>query len=60
MKLCLQGRRITVMIIDGGNKVSGAALADHVTRVYGTETVQHVLDTLSRPKIPSERIGALG
>jgi beta-lactamase superfamily II metal-dependent hydrolase len=34
-----------VMIIDGGNKDSGAALVDHVTRVYGTRTVQHVLNT---------------
>jgi beta-lactamase superfamily II metal-dependent hydrolase len=34
-----------VMIIDGGNKESGTALAEHVARVYGTSTVQHVLNT---------------
>src|SRR5271165_1538071 len=34
-----------VMIIDGGNKESGAALVDHVVNVYGTRTVQHVVNT---------------
>ena len=34
-----------VMIIDGGNKESGAALVDHVANVYGTGTVQHVVNT---------------
>lgn len=34
-----------VMIIDGGNKESGAALVEHVRRVYGTNTVQNVLNT---------------
>jgi beta-lactamase superfamily II metal-dependent hydrolase len=34
-----------VIIIDGGNKESGAALVEHVARVYGTSTVQHVLNT---------------
>lgn len=34
-----------VMVIDGGNKDSGAALVDHITRVYGTRTVQHALNS---------------
>jgi beta-lactamase superfamily II metal-dependent hydrolase len=34
-----------VMILDGGNKESGVALVNHVVGVYGTRTVQNVLNT---------------
>jgi beta-lactamase superfamily II metal-dependent hydrolase len=34
-----------VMVIDGGNKESGAALVNHITGVYGTRTVQNVLNS---------------
>ena len=34
-----------VMIIDGGNKESGAALVNHVIGMYGTRTVQNVVNS---------------
>jgi len=34
-----------VMIIDGGNKASGEELVRHVQGIYGTFTVQHVVNT---------------
>ena len=34
-----------VMIVDGGNKASGEELVRHVLGVYGTRTVQHVVNT---------------
>ena len=34
-----------VMIVDGGNKASGEELVRHVTGIYRTGTVQHVVNT---------------
>lgn len=34
-----------VMIVDGGNKASGEELVRHVIGIYGTRTVQHVVNT---------------